>query len=61
LEQVITEVKENDHLVPMNDYNLNDNDKPVVKNSHKGKKPQRTDLSFKNKNVGCLIYRKLRN
>jgi hypothetical protein len=61
LEQVITELKEKDHPVPMNDSNLNDNDKSVVKNFRKGKKPQSTDLNFRNKNVGHLISRKLRN
>jgi hypothetical protein len=61
LEQVITELKEKDHHVPMNDSNLNDNDKSVVKNFRKGKKPQSTDLNFRNKNVGHLISRKLRN
>jgi hypothetical protein len=39
LEQVIAELKEKDHPVPMNDSSLNINDKPVVKNSRKGKKP----------------------
>jgi hypothetical protein len=61
LEQVITELKEKDHPVPMNESNLNDNDKPVVKNFRKGKKPQSTDLNLRNKNVGHLISRKLRN
>jgi hypothetical protein len=61
LEQVIVELKEKDRPVPMNDSSLNVNDKPIVKNFRKGKKPQSTDLSFKNKNVGRLISRKLRN
>jgi hypothetical protein len=47
--------------VPMNDSNLNDNDTSVVKNFHKGNKPQSTDSNFRNKNVGRLISRKLIN
>jgi hypothetical protein len=39
LEQVISKLKEKDHLVPMNDSSLNVNDKPIVKNFRKGKKP----------------------
>jgi hypothetical protein len=39
LEQVIDELKEKDPPVPMNDSSLNINDKPVVKNFRKGKKP----------------------
>jgi hypothetical protein len=61
LEQVITELKEKDHPFPMNDSNLNDNDEPVVNNFREGKRPQSTDLSFKSKNVGRLISRKIRN
>jgi hypothetical protein len=47
--------------VPMNESNLNNNDKPVVKNFRKGKKQQSSDLNFRNKNVGRLISRNLRN
>jgi hypothetical protein len=61
LEQVITELKGKDHHVLMKKSNLNNNDKPVVKNLCKGKKPQNTDLNFRNNNVGRLISRKLRN
>jgi hypothetical protein len=61
LEQVIGELKGKDHPIPMNEYNLNDNDNPVVKKFCKGKKQQNLDLNFRNKNVGRLIYRKLRN
>jgi hypothetical protein len=45
----------------MNDTSLNANDKPVVKNFRKGKKPHSTNLGFRNKKVGHSIYRKLRN
>jgi len=61
LEQVIAELKEKDHHVPTNNYSLNFNDKSSVKNFLKGKKPQSTDLSLRNKNVGRFIYRKLIN
>jgi hypothetical protein len=61
LEQVITELKEKYHPVPMNESNVNNNDKPVVKNFLKGKKQQSSDLNFRNKKVGRLISRKLRN
>ena len=47
--------------MPMNDSNLNDNDKSVVKNFRKGKKPHSTDLSFRIMNAIRLIYRKIRN
>ena len=45
----------------MNESNLNNNDEPVGKNFRKGKKQQRSYLNFKNKKVGRLISRKLRN
>jgi hypothetical protein len=45
----------------MNESNLNDNNKTIVKKFHKGKKPHSMDLHFRNKNVGRLISRKLRN
>jgi hypothetical protein len=61
LEQVIGELKGKDHPMPMNESNLNNNDKPVVKKFCKGKKQQSSDLNFRNKNVGHLISRNLRN
>jgi hypothetical protein len=39
LEQLISKLKEKDRHVPMDDTILNVNDKPVVKNFRKGKKP----------------------
>ena len=39
LEQVIYELREKDHPMPMNDSSLNVSDKPIVKNFRKGKKP----------------------
>jgi hypothetical protein len=45
----------------MNESNLNNSKKPVVKKFRKGKKPQSSDLNFKNKNVSRLISRNLRN
>jgi hypothetical protein len=61
LEQVIAELKEKDPHMPMNDSSLNVNVKSVAKNLRKGNKQQSTDLSFRNKNVGRLLSRKLRN
>ena len=61
LEQVITELNEKDHPMPMNDSSLNIDDNPVIKNVRKGKTPQSMDLSFRNKNVGLLLSRKLIN
>jgi hypothetical protein len=61
LEQVIGELKGKYPPVPMNESNLNNNDKPVVKKFRKGKKQQSSDLNFRNKKVGRLISRNLRN
>ena len=61
LEKVIAELKGKYHPVPMNKSNLNNNDKPVVKKMHKGKKQQNSDLNFRNKRSGQLISRSLRN
>ena len=47
--------------MPINESNLNNNDEPVGKNFRKGKKQQSSYLNFKNKKVGRLISRKLRN
>jgi hypothetical protein len=60
-EQVTDELKGNDPLVPVNDASLNVNVKSDVKKLCKGTKQQCTDLGFKNKKVGRLISRKLRN
>jgi hypothetical protein len=60
-EQVIPELKEKYPHVPVNDASLNVNVKSDVKKLCKGRKQQCMDLSFKNKNVGRLISRKLRN
>ena len=61
LEQVITELKEKYHPAPMNESNEKNNDKPIVKNFFGGKKWQSSDLNFRNKKVGRLIFIKLRN
>jgi len=61
LEQVIVKSKEKDPPMPMNDSSLNFNDNLVAKNFRKGKKLHSTDLSFRKKNVGRLISRKLIN
>jgi hypothetical protein len=61
LEQTIIKLKEKYHPVPMNESNLNDNDKLVVKDFRKGKKPHSTDLNFKINNVDHLITRNLIN
>jgi hypothetical protein len=60
-EQATNELKGNDPCVPVNDDSLNVNVKSDVKKLCKGTKQQCTDLGFKNKKVGRLIYRKLRN
>jgi hypothetical protein len=60
-EQVTAELKGKYPHVPMNDASLNFNVKSDVKKLCKERKQQCTDLSFKNKNVGRLISRKLRN
>jgi hypothetical protein len=59
VEQVIFELKEKDPPMPMNDSSLKINDNPVAKNFRKGTKLQSTNLSFRNKNVGRFISRKL--
>jgi hypothetical protein len=56
-EQVTDELKGNDPHVPVNDASV----KSDVKKFGKGTKQQCTDLGFKNKKVGRLISRKLRN
>jgi hypothetical protein len=47
--------------MPMNESNVNNNDKPIVNNFLGGKKQQSSDLNFMNKKVARLISRKLRN
>ena len=58
---MIPELKEKYPHVPVKDSSLNIYVKSVVKKLCKGRKQQCMDLSFKNKNVGHLISRKLRN
>jgi hypothetical protein len=60
-EQVTSKLKGNDPHVPVNDASLNINVKSDVKKLCKERKQQCMDLSFKNKKVGHLISRKLRN
>jgi hypothetical protein len=55
--QMTAKLKGNDPHVPVNDASV-DSD---VKKCCKGRKQQCTDLGFKNKKVGHLISRKLRN
>ena len=60
-EQVTDELKGKYPHVPVNDASLNFNVKSNFKKLCKERKQQCMDLSFKNKNVGHLISRKLRN
>jgi hypothetical protein len=61
LEQVISELKGKYHPMPINESNLNNNGKLVVKKFCKGKKQQSSDLNFSNKKAGRLISRNLIN